>query len=127
MATQGTKSSHSGRAARRSSARKRAGSNRSRRSSSRPKAPAAPPAPAHDAGAPARAEAGPEASLANLSKREIEVRHLPIARRFHDCPRCANHHEALEVKSITRSPEGFTHFAICPNLSEPILLTVAGA
>lgn len=67
---------------------------------------------------------------AELTKREEPVRHVervPLARRFHDCPRCANHHDALEVKTLTRSTEGFSHFAMCPNLGEPILLTVAGA
>ncbi len=117
----GTKSSHSPRRG----ARKRSGAPRSRRSSSRPAAPAAPKpqiSPAQDAGA-----ARSEHPVAELTKREIEVRSIPLARRFHDCPRCANVHEALEVKSLTRSADGFSHFAMCPNLGEPILLLVTGA
>lgn len=124
-----TKSSHSPRAARRGSARKRADANRSRRSRTRPKAPAAPaappapPAPVNAASPIARAEP----SNAELTKREIEVRRIPLARPFLACPRCDNNHESLEVKRLTRPADGFSHFAMCPNLGEPILIAMGGA
>lgn len=103
--------------------RSRPSSSRRNRSSSRPKA-AAPPKAATDAAAPiARAEP----SVADVMKREVEVRRIPLARPFHACPRCDNNHEALEVKRLTRPSEGFSHFAMCPNLGEPILVAMGGA
>lgn len=123
----GTKSSHSPRSARRSSARKRAGANRSRRSPSRPKQPAAPAKveipPAQD-GAGERLVARAEGLEV---KKEVEIRRIPLARPFHQCPRCDNNHESLEVKRLTRAAEGFSHFAMCPNLGEPILIAIGGA
>lgn len=118
----GTKSSHSPRAARRGRTRNRPSSSRS---SSRPARPAAPAAPAtlavngEELAKAARAE--------SLEVKRVEVQSVPIARRFYDCPRCANSHDTLELKRLTRPAEGFSHFAMCPNLGEPILLTVAGA
>lgn len=116
-----TKSSHPARRSR----RKANGARPRNRSSSRPAAPAAPKpqiSPAQDG-----AEVRPSAQLESLAKREVEVRRIPLARPFHACPRCDNNHESLEVKRLTRPSEGFSHFATCPNLGEPILIAMGGA
>jgi hypothetical protein len=128
-----TKSSHSPSRARRKAngARVRpstaGGKKRNRpsssRSSSRPAV--APPTPPVTAAPPRLAVDGAQVAE-SLTKRAVEVRRIPIAERFYDCPRCANNH-AVEAKRLTRPLEGFTHFAICPNLGEPILLVVLGA
>lgn len=39
------------------------------------------------------------------------------------CARCEKDHE-VEVKEFTNPPPNYTHWALCPNLQEPILIKV---
>jgi hypothetical protein len=40
------------------------------------------------------------------------------------CPRCGKSHNDLEFRSLSKStPNGYTHYAFCPETNEPILLS----
>jgi len=39
------------------------------------------------------------------------------------CARCEKDHE-VEVKVFTNPPPIYTHWALCPNLNEPILIKI---
>lgn len=128
-----SKSSHSPRAGRRRPTTAASLKRSTSRNRSRPAPKSAAPAPAKPAAGP---ENGAEVKPSLVARAEglevkrdepVRVERIPIARPFRACPRCDNNHESLEVKRLTRAADGFSHFAMCPNLGEPILIAMGGA
>lgn len=42
------------------------------------------------------------------------------------CPRCHGTHERIVILPLTKPGEGVTHWAMCPEMQEPIMLAVMG-
>jgi len=55
------------------------------------------------------------------SAAEYSVQEVVINDVFH-CVRCGKDHKQLEFKKLQNHGSLFTHFAMCPNCAQPILL-----
>lgn len=42
--------------------------------------------------------------------------------RITNCARCGRNHRVLRVTKFRKPPEGYTHWAVCPNSRDPILI-----
>lgn len=51
---------------------------------------------------------------------------IPAQRvNVHKCGACDNRHDDIEIKEFARQLPPFTHFYICPNVGDPVPLTLA--
>jgi len=54
-----------------------------------------------------------------IPKRQPEIRHMPVK----TCARCGEDH-IITFRRFKNPIDRFTHWALCPNTNEPILLEI---
>lgn len=54
----------------------------------------------------------------------VEVDGLRLQVHVNDCPRCRGYHMGMIFEPLAQEENGFTHFAMCPQTKERILLRI---
>ena len=58
------------------------------------------------------------------SKEPQKAAHRTLVVKVSSCARCLGDHDSVTFQPFTTPPEGFTHFGLCPENKEPILMVV---